>query len=226
MYKPVISGEAWSRAAAILLLVFSSACVYIEGNGKFGEEQRLVSNFEVIEVSGDMDVVAHVTRKADIHSVEVHLEGDSNLLAHINTEVHGGALCIDSDENLEPTMPLVIKVAVPSLHGVEISGSSAIEVSNISVERFFVESSGSSSLRLDGQTGKLEIDISGSSDVRARNLSAQRAEIEVSGSSEISLCASEHVEVDISGSSDVDVYCDPASIEKDISGSARVKRRE
>lgn len=204
-------------------MLLASACG-IEGNGIPGEEQRELSTFQGLELSGgDIEVIASATHKPGQGRAQVIITGDENLLRHVRTRVHEGRLEVDSSDCLDPSLPLVVKVATPELRMVDISGSGKAEIRNIGAPSFEVDISGSGQVTLEGQVNTLNGDISGSGKIYARELEAERAMLDISGSGRAHVCAHELVRGDISGSGRVTYYCDPDKVERDISGSGKVR---
>jgi hypothetical protein len=189
----------------------------IQGKGPFTENQRQLGSFDRISLSGGMELDVVVGNE---QSVVVHANG--NLQEHIRTRIEGSTLKIDFTESVSCNGKLRAVISVPSLVGIEISGSSRLNVSHIASDDFYLDVSGSVGGVLEGKTGNLEVEISGSGKLEAFALQAQRVYIDVSGSGRLEVNASVHLDVNVSGSVDVTYYGKP-DVNIDQSGSARVR---
>ncbi len=213
---------------AVLLVLFSSvACEVIEGNGQYGEEQRSLESFEAVEVSGEFRVGVLVTDKVDAEGTTVTVTGDDNLLEHVRTRVKDNKLIIHERGGvwLDPELPLTVEVITPSLGRVEASGDNNVQVEGLKGQRFKVGVSGDAQVLVKGEVDRFVVDISGDASVRARELVSQSARVNVSGDAEVRLCAEEALDVNISGCADVYYYCEPQTVDRNISGDAKIKRR-
>jgi hypothetical protein len=209
----------WLLIAGLL----ASACA-IEGNGVPGRALREVALFEGVEIAGgdNLEVIVSATHKDDQRGAQLELVGDENLLEHIQTRVSGGRLVITTEDCLEPRLPLELRVAVPSLRAVDISGDGRLTARNLGAPSVEVDISGDGRVSLEGQANTLTAVISGDGRVLARGLEVERAHIGVSGDGSITTCVHERLEVQISGDGEVTYYCDPDAVDQDISGDGRV----
>ncbi len=219
-----------SRSCPVSLLILCAlvgplmACNAVEGNGEFAQETRNTPLFDVIEVDGgEIEVITSVTHKPGQRQVSLLLEGDSNLLPLVETHISGRRLILDSECELDPSLPLRLRIAMPSLRAVEINGSGRVTVENVGAESVVVDVSGSGDVSLEGQVGTLRGDISGSGVIRARGLEARHAQIDISGSGRAFVCADERLSADVSGSGEVTYYCEPGQVDRDISGSGNIR---
>lgn len=109
---------------------------------------------------------------------------------------------------------------------IQTSGSSDIVIDRMSAESVFINTSGSSDVRLKGSARSLSIETSGSSDIRARELRADDVSVRTSGSSDVQVCAQVSLDVRVSGSGDIDYWCAPGKVTKSISGSGSVRSKD
>ena len=224
-------------------LVFSACGIkVIRGSGDMVSESRNVSGFDRVSLSGSGEVI--ITQGGE---ESLSVETDDNIMQYVKTEVRGGTLYLEMDEQgaavLSPTR-LTFTLSVKQLAGLSVSGSGDIEVDDIDTERMALDISGSGDIQIDSlATEKLEMSIDGSGDVRVDSLSAEEVESRIGGSGEVNLAGeaptqnveisgsgqyragnlqSETIEISIGGSGDAVVWA-TGSLKADISGSGSVK---
>jgi hypothetical protein len=213
----------------------------VRGSGKMVEEEREVSGFDSISLSGMGNVYVEL---GDEESLTI--EAEDNLLKHLKSDVKGRTLEIGtkSGVNLRPQEEINFYLTVKEVNALEISGSGDIRLPDWLAGSFTIDISGSGDVRLDslnanwldvkisgsgrvdidgGQVEKQDVEINGSGDYRARDLESSRATVRVSGSGEATLWAIDELEVNISGSGDVFYAGDP-HLDDDVSGSGDVER--
>lgn len=200
------------------LAITLGACA-TRGNGTPGEEERTVEAFHGVDVGGVF------TLEAAEGSPSVHVAGDANLLALVETRVDGGILQITTRERVSASMPLVVRVRTPELREVDVGGAShaTIETSQPSFE---LDVSGASEVRARGTSQVFQLDVSGASDVDAKELRAQRVEVEASGASEAHVTATESLDAEASGASEITYGGGATQVKKDASGASSIEARE
>jgi flagellar basal body rod protein FlgG len=193
-----------------LVLAITASCSAqwgkkIKGNGEKVTIDRSTNDYDAIAVSGwfDVDLV-------DGKEGQLTLEGESNLLEYITTEVKNGKLIIKTEKNvnLKPSnwnSGIRITVPVESVSSISLSGSGDIVgKTTIKVEKLETAMSGSGDITLDidtnsvgarmsgsgditfsGNTANFTASISGSGDIKAFELEADNVEATVSGSADI-----------------------------------------
>jgi hypothetical protein len=229
----------------VVLVLVGQGCdiKVIRGSGAVIEEEREVSDFDSIQMTGLGNVYVELGDEETLT-----IEAEDNLLKYLKSKVKGRALEIGTKDNvnLHPQEPINFFLTVKELDSIEISGSGDVRLPDWRAGSFSIVVSGSGDVRIDslsanwldveisgsghvdvsdGQVEKQNIEISGSGDYRARDLECSRAEVHVSGSGEATLWALDELELDISGSGDVYYVGDP-HIEKEVSGSGDIERLE
>ena len=209
----------------------------VAGSGVRTSVNRTVRAFDRVDVGGAYDVVIRVGA-----APSVVLEGDDNLLPLIRTEVEGGVLHIESEEDLHSREPIRIAIGVTTLNGIHSAGSSDVAVRDVRSEAFDASVSGSSELAANGAFGDLSAsisgsgeihmtgtadrvdgDISGSGELDLLEVRARSARIDVSGSGGATVQVSERLDAKVSGSGDVRYRGQPI-VQADVSGSGDVER--
>ncbi|THV58719.1 DUF2807 domain-containing protein [Flagellimonas alvinocaridis] len=216
----------------------------IYGDGNVVTIERSVGNYEEVALAGwfDVDLVSG-------NEGELTLEGESNLLEHIKTEVKNGTLLIKVEKgvNLKPSSwgkGIRITVPVESINSVTLSGSGDIvgkttlvtdrfstRISgsgdiSLTVEAKSVDAalSGSGDITLTGKTTDLDIQVSGSGDVKAYELDADFVTIAVSGSADVRVTANQSIDARVSGSGDISYRGNPKKINSKSSGSGDISK--
>jgi len=227
-------------AAAWLGLGFALA----RGGGPMTTEDRNISEFSTVEVSGAATLVI---TQGDAPALRV--EAERNVLDRLQTDVDGDTLRLRERWGwlglgaLWGRDDVTYYLTAPALDAIDISGSVAVQGSdplagdelviecsgstdldlNVEVGTLRVHTSGSSNVDLRGSADSVQFDTSGSTNVAARGLATRTAEIDCSGSSDIEVNVSQSLRVRASGSSSVAYVGDPA-LDTDISGSGTVQR--
>lgn len=216
----------------------------IKGNGNMVTIERATGDYDAIAVSGwfDVDLV-------DGKEGELSLEGESNLLEYIVTEVKNGKLVIKTKNNvnLKPSNwnnCITITVPVASVGAISLSGSGdivgkttikteqletsmsgsgditlALETSSVSASM-----SGSGDITLSGNTTDFSATISGSGDIKAFDLEADNVKATVSGSADIKVTANKMLQARVSGSGDITYRGNPEKLDTKTSGSGDISK--
>lgn len=213
----------------------------VRGSGILVTEERPVSTFERIELSGIGMLVIEIGSEEALV-----IEAEDNLLEYLETSVRGDTLEIGSRErtNLQPTEPISYYLTVKSLDSISVSGLGNVEAPGMETTRFSVDISGAGDVNMDslhaeqldvsisglgsvgidaGQVSEQTIDISGSGDYNGRNLESRTADVQVSGLGSATLWVTQDLSVNISGSGSVRYAGDP-SVDSDISGLGSLKK--
>ncbi|HSI70550.1 MAG TPA: head GIN domain-containing protein [Gillisia sp.] len=215
----------------------------VTGNKEVVNQSRTVDNYDRITVTGMMDVQLVSGKEG-----KIDLEGESNLLEHIETEVSGGTLKISVEKgiNLQPTRNYPIKIVVPfeDLDAVSLTGSGHIrgndvirarefKVSvtgsgnmnlNLEVEELKGSVTGSGDVKLRGKARHLDCTVTGSGDFMAYDLRTQTTNASVTGSGDIEISVEDELEAKVSGSGDIRYKGDPKKQNFKTSGSGSVSK--
>lgn len=232
-----------------LVFVFTISCSAqwgktIKGNGDKVTIDRSTGDYDAIAVSGwfDVDLV-------DGQEGKLTLEGESNLLEYITTEVKDGTLVIKSEKgvNLKPSnwnSGIRITVPVESVNSIALSGSGDIVgKKTIKTDRLSTAMSGSGDITLDvdassvdasmsgsgditlsGRTTDFDATISGSGDIKAFDMEADNVDATVSGSADIKVTANKMLKARVSGSGDITYKGNPEKLDTKTSGSGDISK--
>jgi hypothetical protein len=229
-------------AAAFVL----SSCHYmgmnrVHGNGHVSTQQRSISDFSGISLTGDMDVSFTPSP-----NFSVTVQGDQNLLEYIETERRGNTLEIGTREgyNLNSSLPIKIMITAPTLNELEVTGSGnfvaeskisspknvKIDVTGngdvkLAVDAPEVEAqlTGNGDVQVSGTTRKFSAAVTGNGNIRCFDLLSEATQIELSGKGDAEVFASKQLDIEINGSGDV-AYKGSPSVNQNISGSGSVRK--
>src|SRR5215207_10314646 len=125
-------------AAASLIGVFLlvASCSIATGSGTPATENRPVSGFSNVELAGSGELIVEQTGTESLT-----LEADDNLLPLLTSEVSGDTLHLGVRPNttLRPRTPIIYRLTVSQLTGLEVSGSGTVTATKIKADRLTVE---------------------------------------------------------------------------------------
>ena len=226
------------------LLIISSACGVIpdfgqtiEGSGNIITEERDVSGFDRVSLSGFGDVTIE---QGDVESLTVST--DDNIMPYVQTEVKNDTLILDFDDKgrnrgYNPTDGIKFNLVVKDLSRMDISGAGSIEMNELKTEKLLADLSGAGSLEISsltadelvvrqsgagtvfvsGQVQGQELSHSGVGSYHAADLESETAIIEISGAGSATLWVTESLDIDISGLGNIIYYGTPRIIQN-VSG--------
>ncbi|MCE9670418.1 DUF2807 domain-containing protein [Myxococcus stipitatus] len=234
---------------ALLVAGLSTGCVdlYLEGSGRFIEEERPTAPFERLEVEDHIQV--HIVVDP-AQAPRLRVVGDDNLVERLRTDFErdgdadtlrvyfpGSALRGWESEN-----PLRVDIVTPRMRGVSCSGGSRVDVAGeFEAERFRLSASGGcqSWLRdfvaaaqvdvslsggaeaiMEGTVERATASLSGDSALKARDLQAREAALESSGGSTAVIGVNQTLRVSASGGSHIRVLGRPRVLEESLSGGS------
>ena len=229
-------------AAAVLGITALSGCRNFDcvyGSGNQVTQNRKVDPFTEIEVGGSIKLVL----KQD-STPSLRIVADDNIQELIETRVHGDKLFIETDNNLCESGPITVYASARNWQGIDASG--AVEVISdgiLSGDRFKMDLSGSTKVRLFLNTGEMRTDASGSTEVMLKG-QARSHEIEISGagevdaldfvvgnynirtsgSSDLKINALNELNVHSSGSSEISYRGNPKNVTNNNSGSSSLNK--
>lgn len=203
------------------LLVACRSITGVQGSGTAKTETRSVSGFKEVKARGAINLDIRVGPEYSLS-----IEADDNLLEHIQTHVSGDALVIESgNEPINPKTKINVKVTMPELVDLEISGASTGKVAGVKTDKLGLEISGASKLTIDGEVRELNAQASGASGINAENLKTGNADVDSSGASSVTVNATGDLKANASGASSVTYVGDPKSVKQNSSGASSVKKK-
>jgi Putative auto-transporter adhesin, head GIN domain len=220
-------------------LVLSALMLVAAAPALAAERSFPVGAFQMVSASGAEDITI-ATGKA----VSVVASGPERDLDRLDIRVEDNTLKIGhkkgnwsswSDDDVK------IRVTMPALHGLRMSGSGDIVADSGSGPAFSISSAGSGDARVDrinspavrlatsgsgdvtatGRCTTIDVSVSGSSNINAAGLQCADAEVKISGSGDVKVHATAKANIRISGSGDV-VVSGGARCQSRSSGSGDV----
>ncbi len=230
--------------ALVVALIPALACQALSGisitrgSGNVISQERQVSNFHQVDLSGIGDIIL---TQGDQEALTI--DAEDNLMPLLRSDVQNGTLFLGlkdttGRQNIMPTKPITFKLSVKNLDGVSISGSGSLQADSLKSTNLDLHASGSGkfiihSLTADslnttisgsgdgemaGEVKDQSITLSGSGNYQAGDLKSETCRITISGAGKMTVWATNTLDVRISGSGDVSYYGNP-TLTKDISGS-------
>jgi hypothetical protein len=237
--KPNNSNLIISAVLITLLIIVSCNVIGEMGSGNVIREERKVSSFSGIDVSGAFDVIL-----IQGTTPSLFVEADDNLMNLIRTEVRDNILVIDNKKPISHSKSLKVFITFSDLKSIDLSGAVdimsqgkltladlAISGSGASegklemdVQRLKIGCSGGSKLKLTGSAKDVDVDASGAVDLFAFDFPAETYKLSISGAGKADINVSKELNVDISGAATVHYKGNPSKNVQDISGAGSVKK--
>jgi len=234
---------------ALLAAGLSTGCVdlYLEGSGRFIEEERPTASFERLEVEDHIQV--HIVVDP-AQAPRLRVVGDDNLVERLRTDFERDG---DADtlrvyfpglelRGWESENPLRVDLVTPRMRGVSCSDGSRVDVLGaFEAERFGLSASGGCQAWLRDFVAAAQVDVSlsggaeaivegtverataslsGGSALKARALQASEAELESSGGSTAVIGVNQTLRVSASGGSRIRVLGGPRVLQESLSGGS------
>ncbi|HEY4064570.1 MAG TPA: head GIN domain-containing protein [Puia sp.] len=216
----------------------------IHGDGNIKTEDRNVSSFKNVDVSGAAKVYVSQGDKP-----AVKIEGDENLLQYMEVEQEGDRIIIREKPgfNLIPTGDLRVYVTAPVYNKIDASGACDIigqtKISNsedmemhvsgagdikmeVDAPRLRSEVSGSGSIYLKGQTKDVDLDLTGAGHAYCYDLLAENTKIEISGAGSAEVYASVKLDANVSGAGSVSYKGNATEVNQHVSGAGSVHKAD
>jgi hypothetical protein len=228
-------------AIGTLSLITLSSCMFNckRGSGKLITENREVSGFSRLDISGSYKVVI----KQD-STESLTITADDNLMKYVKTDVIGDRLKIYSSRNLCTSGQYTVYVTIKDLSYIKTSGatnvssdgkltvkdielntSGATKITlNLNADDVNTRASGLTELVLEGQAKSHTLKTSGSGTLNAFNFVVNSYRIESSGLSHCKINVLNNLSINSSGASDIQYRGNPANIENNRSGIASLKQ--
>lgn len=209
---------------AISITLFSCSKERIKGNGEIKTENRAITGFTQVEISGSTNVF--ITYGANF---EVKVKAFSNLIPYLETKVKNGVLLIGykSNSNIQNDNSEVY-ITMPNLYGLSTNGSGNISTAGTfaEAENFTASISGSGNINIEGgASNNFEIHISGSGDVKGFGLISQKVNISIEGSGDAEVSVVKNLKADIKGSGNVYYKGEPDYVNSQTSGSGQLIKK-
>jgi hypothetical protein len=211
-----------------------------QGSGNIVTENRDVSNFDRLDLSGVGDVTL---TQGDQEGLKI--EAEDNVIKQITTEVRDGTLYISFDrKTVIPTKPIKFALSMRTIHGIETKGVCSLESDSVKTDKLEISISGTGNVNLAelvsdnliinvsgagnfeaaGKVKDQKVTLSGAGNYEGENLQSNTADVTISGLGRITLWTTENLNVTISGTGGVDYYGSP-EISQQISGLGKINHK-
>lgn len=152
----------------------------VKGSGNVIRVDRSVGGFDEVHLATVGTLYIEMGERE-----ELIIEGEDNIIEHIEIEVRAGTLKITNERNynLRPTEPLEYHLTARNLEGIALSSAGDAFAPGIKSSRFSIRVSSSGSLETGRiETGHLDVRISSSGDVSIPNLESESLDVSLSSS--------------------------------------------
>src|SRR5262245_27680132 len=122
----------------IIALLFTAGCHMnrheVKGSGQRVTQKRDISQFTSISTEGAFNIEVVCQKEPSLE-----LEGDDNVLPLISTDVSGSVLKLKNNKGYSVNQPIVVRISVPNIEGLSVSGAGTINISGMKNDRFEID---------------------------------------------------------------------------------------
>jgi len=217
-----------------------SSCMLncVHGSGSQTSENRKVSDFSRIDITGGF----HVILKQD-SSLSVKVTADDNLMKYIKTSVNGSKLRIYTRRNICNSGQMTVYIGVRHLEELKASGGIQVEsdgkiitqdlhlalrgatkvTMDLNAASVTTTGSGATELNLKGQASSHNIDLSGSGKVNALDFVVGNCEIQTRGVGHSEVNVLHSLSIHSTGASEVKYRGNP-TVNSDKLGASSIEK--
>jgi len=213
----------------------------VRGSGKVVTEERAVSGFDRVSLTGAGDVIVTQGEREALT-----VETDDNLMPYLKTEVKNGTLTLGFTEegrrvNLRPSKGIKFHLQVKELSGLELLGAGDLKAASLDADRLeilltgagnvevaalkakvlVVHLNGAGNVELTGRVAEQDIALNGAGDYAAGELESQVVNVRLNGAGNATVWASDTLDARIPGVGQVRYYGDP-QVTKSVSLTGRL----
>jgi len=152
----------------------------VQGDGIAARDQRMTGTVAGLEVNGSVLVDVRVGP-----ATSLTVEGDSNLLPLVRTDVRGDTLVVEITRSYRSNNPLRVTYTAPRLAELRHSGSGRLSVQGLHGGALKLVQQGSGSTLLTGQVADLDVAGRGSGSVDAATLQSASVNVSQDGSGRV-----------------------------------------
>lgn len=211
-------------ALTVTLLVFCS-CKFggrgVVGSGTRKTETRELKPFKAIDTTGAFDIKVTCQKPASFE-----IEADDNILPLIKTDVRDGILFVTSEQRINPSRVIELRINLPELAAVTSRGAGQVNVADANSEDLKLESMGAASMEAAGKAKSVSVSSTGAGKIDTSKLIAEKARVSVTGAASVDVYATEQLDVTVSGAGSVTYGGDPKIVNKSVSGIGSVSKKE
>jgi len=223
----------------VLCMISLSACNILQGSGKVVSEERNVSGFNKVTLSGvgELDITQG-------SSEALTIEAEDNIIPKITANVNNGTLEISYDSkvwNILPSRAVKFHLTMNEINSLDTSGAGSISVSGLQTSALEISVSGGGNVSISdlsadtlnvtlngvgnfdlaGSVTSQQVTLNGAGRYQAGDLQSQNAKIVVNGGCSATIWVTDTLDVKITGLGGVDYYGHP-NVTPNITGAGKV----
>jgi hypothetical protein len=166
----------------------------VVGSGDVVRQERSLGACHQVELGGAARLQVTVGGPQS-----VLVEAQPNIAALIETTVSNGTLKITDTKQYTSSRDVVVRITVPSIDGLEISGFSDATITGAHGPKLDISVSGTGSVTASGQVDRLSLACGGAGNAQLQGLVARDAVVSLSGVGNAEINATGTLDVSISG---------------------------
>ena len=192
----------------------------VQGSGNAKSEKRNISGFKQINAGGAIGL--EIDAQKDF---SLEITADDNLLQLIKTEISGDTLKISTEDRISPKTKIIVRISMPELTSLDVSGASGAIISNVKTDSLNLEASGASKIKISGEANNFKSDASGASGIEAGSLTVYDADVVASGASNTTVSVTNNLKAEASGASSIYYTGEPKNVEPKSSGASSIIKK-
>ena len=153
----------------------------------------------------------------------VTLVADENLQPLFMATVRDGILRVRFTKPVETKAKMQLKIALPTLDFLQLSGGDTVKVTEVKGKRFLLTHEGTGAVTVTGKVESFVCAVSGVGEVDTGKLACDTAEITVSGVGSVTCRPATKLQATLSGIGGVRCLTRPATVEKNATGLGDVE---
>ncbi|GAB3693172.1 hypothetical protein GCM10027592_12760 [Spirosoma flavus] len=214
----------------------------IVGNGQIVKQQRTVGSFTKLNVR-----IGTRVRIVSGDATKAELEGESNVLEHVLTDVKNGELTVmlNNHKHFKQTKGVTVTIHVAKLDRAMVSTGSSIQselpiqgdklalvvetgsklTATITAKNLDLTVKDGSRATLQGNVAEAEIHLSGAGHLDAEKLTVARSKVKLEGASHADIHVTESLAASADGVSTLTYSGNPTVKSQEVSGLSKIKKR-
>jgi hypothetical protein len=221
-----------------LFLLTACGLNYVQGSGNVITEERDVSGFDSVNMSGFGEVLI---TQSNIESLTI--ETDDNLMQYIESNVRGNTLYLDFQENTlpDPSAKITFNLNVINLEALDLSGAGSfiidsletpsleitfsgagdIDLDSLMSDQVSTRVSGAGDISLTGEVSAQDILIEGVGRYSASDLKSNKATVRIEGAGSVVIWVIDELDLTVRGAGNVDYYGNP-TVTQNVEGGGSI----
>jgi hypothetical protein len=181
---------------------------YEQGSGTLASETRALPGFHAVSATRGIEVSVSAGE-----SSAATVSGDDNLLAHVTTEVADGTLVVAVEGSIETRSPLRVEVvSATPIDAIAAEVGATLDCEDLQPDTLAVRASSGSSIRAGGRAGSIVVTADTGSTVDLRNVTTADARVGVSTGSTVHVHATDAVSGSCTLGSTLQLHGSPTTV--------------